>query len=444
MVELTINEIIEVFLVIILGVMILFFVVGGGGKMGPLWDKFCETFPQFCGGDATALEYEMATNSAEALTRAINCVIRGDSDCGSVSATEVAEMQTEATVSCREGDIQDLGEITFAAWGGETEAENYCRGSCGEEDCEISLAREGEVTFYVSQKEKTLVRCDCYCDGSQEGSVFGLVAEHAEQECGNKCVSGTAEVKNCHNFDVDLTKTGKESTMFYQDILKKKVEILPVVGKQCLCKNPGDESDNHHAYGTVPTSVIGMCAGGGYSGDTQDCSDFEGKLLFYKDDDIINMQKSSPKFRCEKTLQTVKCTIYDFSLPQKVSNVQEYVINYGDPAFMLYWNEFPIDENTWTFEPDWKVHALIAAISVFPLGKSLKVGAEIAWTAIKGPSKRLVAKVLAKDVVKEVGEDALVPIFGRTFTKELLSESSEDVIYNAFKKQIGKKELMQR
>jgi len=43
------------------------------------------------------------------------------------------------------------------------------------------------------------------------------------------------------------------------------------------------------------------------------------------------------------------CTVNNFQLPQEVNKAEEYIRNFGDPQFLLYWSQFPIDEDTWTY-----------------------------------------------------------------------------------------------
>ncbi|UCD07660.1 MAG: hypothetical protein JSW41_01680 [Candidatus Aenigmatarchaeota archaeon] len=476
MVEFEVKEIVEVLLVAILGIVILFFVVGGGGRMGPLWDKFCEWMPQLCGEGNTTIEYKMATQSASGLTCAINAVIMGDKNhgclssfSGSLSSPSISGLQTapgdatqlqpDASVSCEDGEEQDLGEINFIAKDINSAAD-YCKNTC-EEDCSIQAAPSSTIQYTASQKEKTLLRCNCYCDGSQEGSVIGLVGIDTHARCRDKCGSKSPEIKNCHNIDVDITYVDRESVKFYNDLLEKNVEIIPTQAKRCICKNKNDPSDQFYYFidsrlASDDFTKIDYCAypsgyPDGYDSDASDCSDLDTKLLFYKDN-IAALpgfpgtitpaihSYTSTIVNCERKIKTIKCTVHDFKLPQKVGDVQTYIINYGDPKFILYWNKFPIEEDTWTFKSDWKVHALIAAFAIIPGGRATVAGAKVTWTALRGPSRRLVANTLAKEILEEFTEDELIRVFGTKFAFQLAREEGEAII-REYGKAFGKKEL---
>ncbi len=469
MVEFEVKEIVEVLLVAILGIVILFFVVGGGGRMGPLWDKFCEWMPQLCGGGEDSIDYEMSEKSAQAITAAINAVIKGEKDYPGLSSfkpssapaggigiaglqtapADATKIEVKTTVTCEDGDIQKLGEIEFVA-GTESQAEDYCKSTC-EEDCDASVNKKGDIAYHVSQKEKTVVRCDCYCKenslpdspATNEGSFMGLTGQVAGSKCGQKCGAKWPEAKNCRNIDVDLSKTNEESTKLYNEILQKDVEIVTGVLKQCICKNKNDVNDQYYAYvgpGEYEWKDWELCAlWSNYEYEDGSCSELNGRLLLYKDDDFTPQVRSISRFGCEKTTPTIECIVHDFKLPQKVGDVQTYVINYGDPKFLYYWNEFPIEENSWTFKPDWKVHALIGIVTLLPPTKVAGVGIKMGWAAIKKGGGNLVKRAFKRATGREMVQmtlpgmkAAVKPAVAKVFSWALLREELEQIIKKRF------------
>ncbi len=486
------EQIVELLLVVILGVMILFFVVGGGRNLGGLWDSFCKNNPQFCGGGDTSIEYSMSIQSASALRCAIDCVILGKkdpSDCTclgtfksaalgptpstnplgvsgmQVDTSGLAKMEVDATVSCEEADPQTMGNIVIAA-SDIGSAEDFCKSTCTE-DCVVKITDKGRMEDYLVQKDKTLVKCDCKCESGKKGSNLGLVAAHAEDICQERCGTSKATISNCENVDVNMDAPGDSGpayyispVKFYNELIKNDVEVLPVKGSSCKCVNKANSDDKHDAYGVGPEWAGDMCNAQDYKSDsisssTHDtvCTDFEGNLLFYKDkkiffyynkktepnyddtDRVISGFRKTPRYECEREIKTVKCTVNDFKLPQKISDVKTYIINYGDPKFIFYWNMFPIEENTWTFKPDWKVHALIAAVSILPptkaLGLVVKTGVKMAGTGAKNllpkafkslGSPWLTSGGVTLPIMKTAAKKVGVMAIGRQVFKEKLKE----------------------
>lgn len=72
----------------------------------------------------------------------------------------------------------------------------------------------------------------------------------------------------------------------------------------------------------------------------------------------------------------VSCTVKNFVLPQQVTDAEAFIRDYGDPKFLVYWERFPEEENTWTFlagDEGWQVALEVGAWTV--LGR---------WTEMSG------------------------------------------------------------
>jgi hypothetical protein len=124
-------------------------------------------------------------------------------------------------------------------------------------------------------------------------------------------------------------------------------------------------------------------------------------------------------------LKTVdKCTVENFQLPQQVSNWQEYILNYGDPEFLVYWNKFPIEENTWTFKVDWKVYVAIAALSIVPPTKAAGLTFKGIWYGLKEDTSRTLIKTAFKDAGVSAGAEFVEKTYA-TSLKELTEKYGE-------------------
>ncbi|MFH1445383.1 MAG: hypothetical protein ABIF08_02795 [Nanoarchaeota archaeon] len=67
------------------------------------------------------------------------------------------------------------------------------------------------------------------------------------------------------------------------------------------------------------------------------------------------------------------CIIKNIYLPQTIEEVNKwqdkFIAKYGDPEYIIYWQEFPADQDTWTYKPNWKLAAGLALLTAIPIGK---------------------------------------------------------------------------
>jgi len=76
--DLQINELVEIFIVLLIGAVVFLFVVNAAGGLSGLVDKFCAEFPQFCGQQAQAMSCEEDPDCATALysMKALACAVK--------------------------------------------------------------------------------------------------------------------------------------------------------------------------------------------------------------------------------------------------------------------------------------------------------------------------------------------------------------------------------
>ncbi|RLE12046.1 hypothetical protein DRJ04_06915, partial [Candidatus Aerophobetes bacterium] len=84
---------------------------------------------------------------------------------------------------------------------------------------------------------------------------------------------------------------------------------------------------------------------------------------------------------CEPIIKTT-CDVKNFQLPQKVSKAKEWIPYYGDPLFLVYWQKFPIEEDTWTFHTNRWVYAAIILVSAVPIPSIGKIAVKAAGTEL--------------------------------------------------------------
>lgn len=130
------------------------------------------------------------------------------------------------------------------------------------------------------------------------------------------------------------------------------------------------------------------------------------------------------------------CAVKNFNLPQEVTDGQKWIANYGDPKFIVYWQNFPLEEDTWTTQINWKVHALILGASFLPVGKiagqSLKF-----FTAAKKVANAAGPAAATAHEASRVAEAAAV----KATTREAVKEVNEGFLKATLKNVVSVKRL---
>ncbi len=111
------------------------------------------------------------------------------------------------------------------------------------------------------------------------------------------------------------------------------------------------------------------CDGGRFSGEywmtPESCAQWGGESTAPTSDDkcgeVIGFKEKRPEGH-------FSCDVVNFNLPQEVSGLEYWIPDYGDPKYTIYWQSFPPEEDTWSLQIDWKIHAAFLAISVLPIG----------------------------------------------------------------------------
>ncbi|GEM_PF-4876999 len=88
-----------------------------------------------------------------------------------------------------------------------------------------------------------------------------------------------------------------------------------------------------------------------------------------------------------------ECSVSDFMLPQEIEDAEEWIRGYGDPKYLMYAHEFPIAEDTWTFNLSHiDKTQLLVSLSALAFLKGRKIvtsyqKARTAWGGVYGAIK---------------------------------------------------------
>ncbi|MFH1978713.1 MAG: hypothetical protein ABIJ92_05290 [Candidatus Aenigmatarchaeota archaeon] len=136
----------------------------------------------------------------------------------------------------------------------------------------------------------------------------------------------------------------------------------------------------------------------------------------------------------QKTVPTnLECKIGKFQLPQPISEAEDWLAFMGDPEYLAYWQNFPAEEDTWTFEPGWKLYTFIAIISIIP---PFKAGKIVTATVMK----KTLGTFFERLVVKVTGKEALERIVTKSVTESMIRKSARDAVKDMIKRNVIKKE----
>ncbi len=108
------------------------------------------------------------------------------------------------------------------------------------------------------------------------------------------------------------------------------------------------------------------------------------------------------------------CTITNFYLPQEVLGAEKYIAGYGDPKFLVYWQNFPPGEDAaWTSYATWMEHVGTVVLFALPVGKVIKGGKYL----IKGAGKTVASTT--KTALTSAGSSLVSKLTGKTAAKNV-------------------------
>ncbi|MBU0530792.1 MAG: hypothetical protein KKC05_03910, partial [Nanoarchaeota archaeon] len=119
---------------------------------------------------------------------------------------------------------------------------------------------------------------------------------------------------------------------------------------------------------------------------------------------------------------SIECTVNNFELVRDVTDVEEWIPWYGDPEYLMYWQKFPVEEDTWTYTVSWKTYAFIAVITVLP---PLKAGKIVSLSLIKTAGKEMLEKLFKTTTVKKIVLDSVSEKVLRKSLRKTISNSAK-------------------
>jgi len=155
--------------------------------------------------------------------------------------------------------------------------------------------------------------------------------------------------------------------------------------------------------------------------------------------DCQNAGLSDPPF-------VMECQVENFQLVQDVTSAEDWIGWFGDPYFLVYWQKFPIEEDTWTFSPNWKTYVVLGVISIIPpfkagkivLGTTLRTvltkvfqkgGAELVEAVVKkSVTSSTIKKTMRKEITKYIKKGYLTKTEGGDLLKRITSKDLKAVI----------------
>jgi hypothetical protein len=117
------------------------------------------------------------------------------------------------------------------------------------------------------------------------------------------------------------------------------------------------------------------------------------------------------------------CTVHNVHLPQYIDGTEKekWLPLHGDPQFLLYWNLYPPEEDTWTYKPGWGTDLIIAGLSAIPYTKVVGMSTRVAGAAVKAEAENALVYVLRKVGVRGVSSSG-VSVAVRDAAREYINQ----------------------
>ncbi len=189
-----------------------------------------------------------------------------------------------------------------------------------------------------------------------------------------------------------------ERVSIYTSVAKQSVDALACAvsstaeGQKLPCVEKFEENQPDGPYVACSTQEQLVCCDTGW---------FGGEYWMTKDlcqaskYSVVGGDKCGDlEWFSEKRTEAPKfsCVVRNFNLPQTLGEAtipligvkftpEKWIEGYGDPQYLVYYQRFPAEEDTWSFKADWKVYTLIV-VTTLPPGKIAKFLGK-AWQGIR-------------------------------------------------------------
>ena len=278
--------------------------------------------------DKDTIEYSTADYSLDALYCAVEVVIAGD-----IQRSCLDKFNEELKYRYKRGTLKTSKEYLYTATDSQADIEKArleCAGKA-KKWCDSSCEKNYKCDYYITHPIERNIAARTFGDNYYYECM---------PRCGLSTLAGPAG-----SFSSPLGQAEGLLEPFASEPVADKNEFVGGTGVKCEDKNAFSEVDyiragNIAEAGTKCKELFGEKATASAYGDSFACN-----------------------------IPQTRCTVEDFFLPQKVPGPSEWIKTYGDPKHVVYWQVFPQQWDTWSFQPTWKLHAAIIALSVLPVGK---------------------------------------------------------------------------
>jgi hypothetical protein len=164
---------------------------------------------------------------------------------------------------------------------------------------------------------------------------------------------------------------------------------------------------------------------------------YDHRIKVYASNDDVTLEKEDVWKLDALSQNNCECTVTNFNMPQEVTEREEWIPWYGDPYYLAYWQNFPMGEDTWTYQDSWAITGAIIVITAIPWGKGT-------LTAAKQASRAVLTKVskrFAAHVTKEFVETATREAVETTIKESIEAAVNRGIISVTEKKVILKHAL---
>jgi hypothetical protein len=225
---------------------------------------------------------------------------------------------------------------------------------------------------------------------SQSGGLRSIMDKFCEsfpQLCGKRTTPTDLQIarqsRDALLCAIDSVGGGKESECMEELQENSITEFGISEGATIECEGGPEET---RALGASVDEACKNCPPGYKCSDFPDC-----KLVGGED---IGTQMEC---KCEtEGIPVKKCKVTNFRLPQEVSAPEKWIKGWGDPKFLVYWEQFPSgEEEAWSGIPTWISNAVDIAFAWFAVGKAFRIGAMTAKLVVGQAGKRIASKVAA-------------------------------------------------
>jgi hypothetical protein len=380
----------KLLLILIIGVSFVTFVTYGSGNINNFMMEVCEKYPDlpFCVGiESDTTDYLVAKNSVQALTCAINSVsAERELECiqqfkpgQSSPLYEELSLEQSASVVCSSQssvagesptiEYEEGGGVWFiGGW------DNACYKFNDNQKWLWKLCKDKEFKPVSTGLEKDMVAAYYYLqDALKDAGAKGS----AGYEEGLKAFANVLNNKSV-TFDGKKDKTSDDT-----------IRIIYIDGRKTKWVGDGDD-DIYVRMSDVGRQIIGN-----------------------PDSNRVNLAFVM-NYKPAEGVDVVLCTVSGFYLPQEVSNAEKWIAGYGDPNFLVYWQDFPAGEDAaWTTYATWMENVGTVVLFAIPVGKVLKGGKYL----IKGGGKTVASG--ASTAMTSAGSKLVNKLAGRTAAKNV-------------------------